>query len=101
MAGRSLDKRESTVIDLGEDTTSQVVAQQFNWARRTAFADTLGVELDHGGKIETACKLTIRTTDGKTANLLVQAEDAEYVRDLFTRALGSRFQTDLRSNAPT
>ena len=75
-------------------------AQQFKWARRTAFADTLGVELHHGGKIATACTLTIRTTDGETTNLLVQAEDAEYVRDLLARALGSRFQTDLSSNAP-
>ena len=101
MAGRSLDKREGAVLALGEDTSSQAVAQQFKWAKRTAFADTEGIELHHGGKVMTACDLTIRTTSGETATLLVQAEDAEYVRDLLARALGSRFHTDLSSNAPT
>ena len=100
-AGRSLDKREGAVLTLGEDTSSQAVAQQFKWAKRTAFADTEGVELHHGGKVMTACDLTVRTTDGQTATLLVQAEDAEYVRDLLARVLGSRFQSDLASGAPT
>src|SRR5215471_3207384 len=99
MAGRSLEKREGAVLALGEDTSSRAVAQQFKWAKRTAFADTEGVELHHGGKVMTACDLTVRTTDGQTATLLVQAEDAEYVRDLIARALGPRFQSVLASGA--
>ena len=100
-ARMSLEKREGAVLALGQDTSSQAVGQRYKWARRTAFADTERVELRHRGKVKTACVLTIRTANGETANLLVQAEDAEYVRDLLARALGSRFQSDLASNTPT
>ncbi len=89
--GRSLDTFRA-------ETSSQEIAQQFKWAERTAFADIEGVELHHGGRIRTACELTIGTTDGSTANLFVKADEAEYVRDLLARALGSRFQSDLGSS---
>ena len=96
--GRSLDKREASVLSFRAETSSQEIAQRFKWAERTAFADIEGVELHHGGRIRTACELTIDTTDGSTANLFVKADEAEYVRDLLARALGSRFQSDLGSS---
>jgi hypothetical protein len=96
----SLDNRDAAVSDASVDISSQELAQQFKGCARTPFSEVAGVELQRGSKASTACDLVVRTTDGKTTSVLVEAGEAERARDLLARALGSRFQSGLSSGAP-
>ena len=64
-------------------------------SKRTALADIERVELRHGGKVLTSPSLMIRTTDGKTANYIVQSDEAPNAGELLGRVLGPRFQSDV------
>jgi hypothetical protein len=97
----SLDNREADVYSLAKDKSSQEITQKFKRSKRTALADIERVELRHGGKVLTAPSLMIRATDGKSANYIVQSDEASHAGDLLGRVLGPRFQSDLDSGVST
>jgi hypothetical protein len=96
LASRSVENRANAIAYTSTDTSSEEIAGQFKGFKRTALADIRGVELQHGGKIATACTLTIRTANS-TERFMVQADEAPQAARLLTRVLGSRFQSNLSS----
>ncbi len=97
----NLDNREAAVYSLAKDKSSQEIAQQLKRSKRLGLADIERAELRHGGEVLTAPSLMIRTTDGKTANYIVQSDEAPNAGDLLGRVLGPRFQSDLDPSVST
>jgi hypothetical protein len=98
LAAVDFDNLETAVSSLSDDASSEEVSQQFRRSKRTTLADVERVEL-HGhmrGQTSTAYTLTIRTTDGKRARLFVKPDEARWAADLLGRALGPRFQSDVK-----